>query len=94
MTLKRRITSLEGAATTPFTVFAEVPDNWSPEQAEEAIRAATKAEGIEGHFDTFPIAQRGRQGVHITGTGSIDELLAYVAKHNRPLGGTHEEPQK
>lgn len=94
MTLKRRLTSLEGAATTPFTVFAEVPDNWSPEQVDEAIRAAAKAECIEGPFDTFPIVQRGRQGVHITGTGLIDDLLAYVAENNRPLGGTNEERQK
>lgn len=94
MTLKRRLTSLEGASAAPFTVFAEVPENWSSEQVEKAIRTAAKAEGIEGPFDTFPIVQRGRQGVQITGTGSIEELLAYVAENNRPLGGTQQETKK
>ena len=86
MTLKRRITQLEGGPTEPMTVFATVPPHWSASKSAKAIEVEALAQGHKAPFFTFPMPQEGADRVAILGSERMGDLLDYVAQHGSHIG--------
>jgi len=86
MTLKRRITKLEGGPTEPMTVFATVPIHWSASESAKAIEVEALAQGHKAPFFTFPVPQEGADRVAILGSERTGDLLDYVAQHGSHMG--------
>ena len=86
MTLKRRITKLEGGPTEPMTVFATVPTHWSASESARAIEVEALAQGHKAPFFTFPMPQEGADRVAILGSERMGDLLDYVAQHGSHIG--------